>query len=528
MESRDTRGLQRRRLSLGATSAILFACFGAISGPVVNNTAGSCERLAGAALPAATITSTEVVPAGDSRFSAAHSFCRVALRIAPTVDSDIRVEVWLPIGAWNGKFQAVGNGDAAGVISYEAMAEAVDRGYATSSTDTGHIGNSMAFALGHREKYIDFGYRALHEMTLKAKAIVKRFYGTSPRLAYWNGCSQGGRQGITEAARYPADYDAIIAGAPAIDYMELHAARMALNVFVHRSRGSYIPPEKYPAIHKAALDACDAVDGVKDGLIEDPTHCRFDPDAMRCANGDAPSCLTAEQIETARGLYAPITDRSTGRVVAPALLEPGSELDWARLAGPEPLINAIEPFKYVVFQDPKWNWRAFNLVADLPRALQADGGVINFTDPNLEPFFNRGGKLLMYHGWADPQVTPLISVKYFNDVLTAAGDGARGRSIQLYMEPGVSHCWGGNGPDTFDVLSAVDHWMQSGVAPARIVASHLTHAAVDRTRPLCPFPQIATYKGVGSIDAAENFRCAARGTHRRLTDAYTRRLQFHL
>ena len=510
MESRDGRALRRSRLLLAlSSSTVLFALFAAPSRPVVDGASGSCARLAAAGLQETTITSTELVAAGDSRFSAAHSFCRVTLTIAPTIDSDIRVEVWLPVDGWNGRFQAVGNGDAAGVISYQAMARALDRGYATSSTDTGHAGNSMAFALGHREKYIDFGYRAVHQMTVKAKAILTMFYGTAPRVAIWNGCSQGGRQGVTEAARYPADYDAIIAGAPALDYMELHAARMALNVFVHRSLDSYIPPEKYPAIHRAALGACDAADGVKDGSIEDPRHCRFDPGVLRCADGDAPSCLTAEQIETARGLYTPITDRSTGRVVAPALLEPGSELGWARLAGPEPLRNAIEPFKYVVFEDPKWDWRAFNLVADLPRALRTDGGVINLTDPNLKPFFDRGGKLLMYHGWADPQITPLNSVKYFNDVLTAVGDGARGRSIELYMEPGVSHCWGGDGPDTFDAIGAVDQWMESGVAPARIVASHWTDAGVDRTRPLCPFPQVATYKGVGSINAAENFRCAA-------------------
>ena len=216
------------------------------------------------------------------------------MTIAPTADSDIKVEVWLPISGWNGKFQAVGNGDAAGVISYDAMIEAVRRGYATSSTDTGHVGNTMAFALGHRDKYVDFGYRAVHEMTINAKAIVEAFYGTAPVHSYWNGCSQGGRQGITEAIRYPADFDAIIAGAPAITYMQLHALRLALNRFVHRSGDSYIPPEKYPLIHRAALNACDALDGVTDGLIANPSTCRFDPAVLECRNGDDRSCLTAE------------------------------------------------------------------------------------------------------------------------------------------------------------------------------------------------------------------------------------------
>jgi len=509
MNSREVRALQSRRLLLAAVPAMLFVLFAAPSRRVDSAADGSCARLAGLTLPASTITSTELVPAGDSRFSSPHPFCRITVTIAPTKDSDIHVEVWMPARGWNGKFQAVGNGDAAGAISYDAMIAAVSRGFATSSTDTGHVGNSMAFALGHREKYIDFGYRALHEMTLKAKAIVAAFYGVPPARSYWNGCSQGGRQGITEAARYPADYDAIIAGAPAIDYMQLHAARMALSVFVHRSQASYIPPEKYPAIHRAALAACDAADGVTDGLIADPTRCRFDPEVLKCTSGDTPACLTTEQIETARGLYAPITDRATGRVIAAALLEPGSELGWARLAGPEPLTNAVEPFKYVVFQDPKWDWHAFSPAADLQRALQVDAGVINFTDPDLEPFFNRGGKLLMYHGWADQQVTPLGSVQYFNDVVKKVEMDVVGKSIQLYMVPGMNHCQGGVGADNFDKMAAMEGWIAKGVAPEYIVAAHRTNGTPDRTRPLCPYGKIARYTGTGSSDDAANFVCKA-------------------
>jgi len=497
--------------ALLATAASVFSCL--LAPPVRAAAADPCGALAGIRLPAAKITRTEVVPAGRAPFVAARAFCRVLVTIAPTRDSDIKVEVWLPVTGWNGKFEAVGNGDAAGEFSYAEMADAVGRGFATSSTDTGHVGNSMAFALGHREKYIDFAYRSLHEMTLKAKTIVEKFYGRPPRFAYWNGCSQGGRQGITEAARYPSDYDAIIAGAPPTRYMRLDAARMALNVFVHRSAASYIPPEKYPAIHRAALQACDPADGVKDGLIADPTGCRFDPQVLECKTVDGPTCLTAAQVETARGMYAPIADPSTGRVVSPALLEPGSELGWARLAGDEPLRNALEPFKYVVFHDPRWDWHAFRLAEDLPRALEADSGILNFTDPNLNPFFKRGGRLLMYHGWADPQVTPLGSIDYFDEVLKSAGTQARGRSIQLYMEPGVSHCRGGEGPDTFDALDVLERWVQTGRAPAHIVASHWSQSVVDRTRPLCPYPQVATYTGSGSIDSAENFRCEARRPH---------------
>jgi len=507
MDVRSVLATVRRRVCSAVACAALVALF--ITSREVT-AAGTCERLRGLTLAdAGKVTDARAVSPNTAPFFAARAFCRVFVTIAPTADSDIKVEVWLPAAGWNQKFQAVGNGDAAGVISYDAMLEAIRRGYATSSTDTGHVGNTMAFALGHRDKYIDFGYRAVHEMTVNAKAIVEAFYGTAPVHSYWNGCSQGGRQGITEAIRYPRDFDAIIAGAPAIAHMQLHAVRLALNEFVHRSSDSYIPPEKYPAIHRAALNACDALDGVDDGVIATPSRCRFDPAILECRNGDTPSCLTAAQVETARGMYAPIVNPATGRVVSAALLQPGSELGWGRLAGPEPLPNAIEPFKYVVFKNAGWDWRAFRLATDLPQALRVDEGIINRTDPNLQTFFDGGGKLLMYHGWSDPQVPPLATIAYFNAVLKATSDSRRGTAIELYMQPGVNHCWGGDGPDLFDPVGALDQWMRSGRAPARITASHASDNGVDRTRPLCPYPQVAQYTGHGSIDQAENFRCTS-------------------
>jgi len=469
--------------------------------------ATSCTQLRALALSDATIDAAEDVAAHDDAFYAPRAFCRVLVTIAPTPDSDIKAEVWLPSAGWNGKFQAVGNSDAAGAISYDDMIDALRAGYATSSTDTGHVGNSMAFAMGHPEKYIDFGYRAVHEMTIAAKAIVEAFYGAMPAHAYWNGCSQGGRQGVTEAMRFPADYDGIIAGAPAIGHMRLHAARLALNRFVNRATDSAIPPAKYPALHRAAVTACDALDGVVDGLIGNPPACRFDPGVLACTNGDDVSCLTPSQVQTARGLYAPIVDASSGHSIAAPLLQPGSELGWARLAGPEPLINAVEPFKYVVFQNPEWNWRTFSLSTDLPRALEIDAGIIDRLDPNLASFFEAGGKLLLYHGWADPQVPALATIAYFNEVLQTTGESRRGTAIELYLEPGVTHCSGGDGPDQFDAVSALDEWVRSGRAPARITASHMSGETVDRTRPLCPYPLLARYAGHGTVDAAENFVC---------------------
>jgi feruloyl esterase len=415
----------------------------------------------------------------------------------------------MPASGWNGKFQGVGNGGWAGSISYPALAAAVAAGYAAASTDTGHVGNTAAFALDHPEKLVDMGYRAVHEMTVEGRAIVDAYYGSRPSRSVWNGCSQGGRQAITEAERYPADYDAILAGAPAIYNMELHVARVALNALAHRTADSAIPAEKLPMVHDAVLAACDARDGVKDGVIDDPLACDFDPRLLLCKEGDGPSCLTAAQADTMRALYAPIKN-GRGSIVSPPLLQPGTELGWGTLAGPKPLALATEAMQYVVFKDPRWDWHAFNAATDFDIALKADERILGLTDPNLKPFFDRGGKLLMYHGWADPQVPAQNSVRYFTDVVKTTGAAAVGKSIQLYMVPGMGHCAGGAGPDTFDKVGAIESWMATGKAPGQIIASRVKDGKTERTRPLCPYPQVARYKGTGSTDEAANFICNAR------------------
>ena len=368
----------------------------------------SCESLATLALPDAHITTAETVAAGKFQPPAGRSnnvyaslpeFCRVAATLTPSSDSDIKVEIWLPAPErWNGKLQAVGNGGWAGFVSYVSLAQAVAAGYAGASTDTGHVGNTAAFAIGHPEKVVDIGYRAVHEMTVKAKAVVNTYYAAPAKLAIWNGCSFGGRQGITEAQRYPEDFDAIVAGAPAVNWMRLHGARMAINQRAHASEDSYITPDKYPAIHEAMLNACDTSDGVKDGVVEDPTRCRFDPKVLECKGPDKPACLTPGQVETARALYAPLKSAKTGATIFPSLLLPGSEPNWATLAGPDPVSTAFEAFQYVVFKDPTYDVRRFDVDVDLPAAMKMDAGVLDSGSTNLKPFFDRGGKLLMYHG----------------------------------------------------------------------------------------------------------------------------------
>ncbi len=481
--------------------------------------ATSCENLASLTFPDATITGAQLVPAGAfmppggpgrgrgaaDAYKGLPAFCRVTATLKPSSDSDIKVEVWLPSSGWNRKYQAVGNGGWAGVISYSELADALRGGYATSSTDTGHVGGSGSFALGHPEKLIDFGYRSEHEMTLKSKAIITAFYGAAPGLSYWNGCSTGGRQGLKEAQRYPADYDGIIAGAP--------ANRTALALWVASAElkepGAYIPPAKYPAIHQAALAACDAQDGLKDGLIENPAKCKFDPKVIECKGPDSPECLTAPQVDAARKIYENAKNPRTGQTLFPSLAV-GSELGWAVLGGPAPSPIILDQYKYVVYRNPDWDWKTFDFDKDVVRSDEPENVPMNATDPNLTQFFGHHGKLLLYHGWADPNISPYATIQYYRSVVdTMGGEKKTADSIRLFLEPGMGHCGGGEGPNRFDKVGAMEAWVEKGVAPEKIVASHATGGKVDRTRPLCPYPQIARYKGTGSIDDAANFSCAA-------------------
>ena len=485
--------------------------------------AAACDTLAALTLTGATVTRAEIVAAGAfappagrggrgsvrlaSVYKALPAFCRVAATLQPSRDSDIRVEVWMPAAGWNGRFEGVGNGGWAGTIPYGQMAAALVAGYATAGTDTGHTGGTAAFALGHPEKVVDLGYRAVHEMTAAAKTLIDTFYGAPPTFSLWNGCSQGGRQGITAAVRYPDDYDAVIAGAPAVNWMHLHAGRMAVNRFANRTPAAVIPAEKYQLIHKAVLAACDARDAVSDGVLEDPAACGFKPQTLQCRDGDAPDCLTAEQVATAQALYSTLQHPTSGNGVLPGLAA-GSEPGWAVAAGSQPVSTSLDAYRYIVMKDPQWNPARFDPRTDIDRALQADpGDVLGSSSTNLKEFFARGGKLLLYHGWSDAQVTPFNTIDFFNAVVARHGAAVVGTSIQLYMVPGMNHCQGGPGADIFDKRAAIDEWVKSGVAPPHIVASHATAGKIDRTRPLCPYGQVARWNGTGSIDDAASFAC---------------------
>ncbi len=507
--------MKSTRLWVSAFTMVLTAI--AIANPVAASAAVPCESLSSLKLQDASITLAQTVAPGAFALPGARGrqnppiqdlpgFCRVAATLTPTSDSDIKIEVWLPTSNWNGKFQAVGNGGWAGTISYGAMIDALRRGYAASSTDTGHTGGSGSFTLGHPEKLIDFGYRAVHEMTVKAKVIIDSYYGRGPQYSYWNGCSTGGRQGLKEAQRFPDDYDGIIAGAAANPRTRLSAWELWVGQATLKDPATHIPTTMYPMIHQAVLGACDANDGLKDGLISNPPQCRFDPAVLACKSEDGGNCLSPLQVQAAKRIMSSPKD-ARGNEIYPGL-EPGTELGWTVLAGgPQPFLTAADQFKYVVFKDPNWDWRTLQIETDVALADKIDNDTIN-AKPELKAFVESGGKLLMYHGWSDPNVAPRASVNYYNAVVESMG-GAKKNSdwIRLFMEPGVGHCGGGEGPNTFDAIGTLEQWVEQKKAPDQILASHLTGGKIDRTRPLCAYPLIARYKGTGSIDEAANFEC---------------------
>jgi feruloyl esterase len=427
----------------------------------------------------------------------------VQATIAPTSDSVIKVEVWMPASGWNGKFQGVGNGAWLGSITTNALATAIQRGYAAASTDTGHEGSSASFALGHPEKLIDYGYRAVHEMTEKGKAITAAFYDRNAQYSYFVGCSAGGKQAIKEAQMFPADYDGVVAGSPGVNW----SGRALLSVWVGQAQAeNNLPREKWAVLNTAALGACDASDGVKDGVIENPLQCKFDPQVVQCKAGDAADCLTAAQVETARKIYGPVIHNRTKQPIV-AGFSPGSELNWATMGGAQPFGPGLDLFKYVVFSDPNWDFKTLNWDTHVDQTLKASAAM-DALDPNLKPYFDRGGKIISYHGWADPQISPGSTSNYYDSVIkTMGGAGKVQENFRLFMVPGMNHCGGGLGTDQFDMLTALENWVEKKQAPASIPASRVANGQTVRTRPLCPYPQTATYKGSGSTDDAANFAC---------------------
>ena len=500
------------------TAAVVFASFGAWT----RADAATCESLTSLAVPNTTVTLAQIVapgtftqPGRGGRAGAANpfaklpSFCRVAVTLKPSAQSDIKAEVWLPASGWNGKLQVVGNGAFAGSVSYPAMATALAAGYAAASTDTGHTGGA-ANTVVNKEVLTDFAHRAIHETTVAAKKVVDAFYGGAPKLSYFNGCSTGGRQALTEAQRYPDDFDGIIAGDAAAHGLNLAFGQLWFYQAMSKNPASLIPREKSALMHSAVLAACDAGDGAKDGVLENPMACRFDPKVLACKDpstalgtSDTSTCLTPEQVEAAQKIYGGAKNTRTGTQVFPGL-EVGSEANWS----PVPVGYAVDLFKYVVFKNPNWDPNTLNFNGHYALTAENEFKILDADNPDLTPFFRSGGKLLMYHGWSDPGIPARSSVSYYESARAKTGRAAD-ESLRLFMVPGMGHCGGGQGVNTFDFVAPLDQWVSSGKPPATIPASRVTNGKVERTRPLCAYPQFAVYTGSGSLDDAANFACRA-------------------
>jgi feruloyl esterase len=511
----------------------------------------SCEALAQMAVPNTKVISAQLVAAGalappaglpawmigdPAFYKTLPAFCRVTLQDKPTADSDIQIEVWLPASGWNGKFRGQGNGGFAGQIDFRSLAAAVLQGYATAGTDTGHAadGGDASWALGHPEKIIDFGHRAIHEMTVNGKAIAKAFYGESPKRAYFAACSNGGRQALMEAQRYPDDYDGILAGAPANFWTHLLADAISDAQATTNDPASYIPSSKVPAIANAVLAACDANDGVKDGILNDPRTCHFDPATITCKQGDADSCLTAPQVTALKKLYDGARD-SHGKLLYPGKMPGGEEGPggwplWT--TGPAPAKALLFVFGYgyfanMVYGDPAWDFHKANLDESVKVSDEKFAGILNAVEADMKAYKARGGKLIIYHGWSDAAISPENAINYYESVVKKMGKPESDAFLRLYMVPGMQHCGGGPGPDDFgefgvsrindpqhNISLALENWVEKGEAPGTVIASKANGfgpaAKVTMTRPLCAYPQVAKYKDSGDTNDAANFVCSAR------------------
>jgi tannase/feruloyl esterase/alpha/beta hydrolase family protein len=474
----------------------------------------SCEQLASTTLPNATITAARVYPAGEftsrpaARAFQIPSFCRVLVTATPTPDSDIKVEVWIP-DTWNGKLLGTDNGGFSGAINYAALAGAITKGYAAVSTDTGHTGDQMDFGIGHPEKIVDWAYRSVHEMTTIAKTVIERGKGRAPARSYFSGCSTGGQQALSEAQRYPADYDGIIAGDPGNNRINLIYGFLWSWLATHDTDGTPIlPSAKLSPLANAAVATCDKDDGLEDGLIGDPRTCRFDPSVLACNGSETDACLAPRQIEAVKKVYAGAKTKN-GQQLYPGWVR-GSEAGWGTyITNPkEPVRIAL--FRGWVFQDPSWDPRSFDWDTDVA-TVNAKYPFLNAMATDYRAFKARGGKLIMYTGLADPVTSPLDTFAYYESVAKAMGGLDATRSFyRFFPAPGMAHCGGGPGPNTFDALAAIEAWIEKGAVPDSIPASHVTNGQVDRTRPLCAYPAVARYNGSGSIDDRANFTCVVR------------------
>jgi feruloyl esterase len=494
----------------------------AAQAPSLNTAKDRCTALAGQKIGGATIAKADflVTGAATSIFGTKTpvDICRLSAEIAPTVGSNIKMNVWLPV-SWNGKMLGFGGGGFNGGLTIDGLLiiRPSKDGYAGFATDAGHdVGDGGAkWALRNPEKIVDFAHRANHLGTVASKAILSAFYGTDVSHSYFIGCSNGGRDALMLAQRYPEDYDGIVAGAPANSWTALMSAFARNGEVTRLSAGVDSLGPKLKLVHDAAVRKCDALDGAQDSLISNPGKCRFDPVVLQCKAETGPSCLSRPEVSAFRSIYKG-TRTADGKLIMPGF-PPGSELEWSTwFTSPKGQATGMaeEFYRYMVYDDPDWDRMRFALDRDYPVAKQRMAEIIDATNNNLRPFMKHGGKLLMYHGWDDPAIPAGNSIRYFETARATLGRQAN--QMQLFMVPGMAHCGGGTGPSSLDALGALDKWVQTGTAPEQMIAAKYQDDKLAfvglatkpiQTRPVCAWPRTPRYKGSGSITEAVNFRC---------------------
>jgi feruloyl esterase len=493
----------RRALS---AASIPCLCLYSLSGLAQSSRllATTCDDLGNLALERGRVASAELMPEGpftEQTFGRGGGqpqpipeHCRVRMVLTPTADSNINVELWLPTENWNGKFMAVGNGGWAGSIQgYGAMQDALRRGYATAGTDTGHSaadGPAGTWALGHPEKIIDFAYRAMHDMTVKSKRVIAEFYEPALEYSYYSGCSTGGRQGVMAAQRYPGDFDGIIAGALANRHLQMHTSGVLLGILPTLNPDERITPEVADTINSAVMAQCDTLG---EGFLNNPRQCSVDFSSLD---------LTPGQLKSVERFYNGIRTSDGWLLFSGQAM--GNPIPPMQGLNGEPNAMAFDSIRILGFQDPDYDWRDFDLDRDLP-TMVANAGFVDATDPDLRAFKAHGGKLLLYAGWGDTGISPENTIYYYESVVEELGAGQQDW-MRLFLAPGMGHCGGGPGVNTFETINALEQWREHGLAPDELMGSN---PRTGLERPLCPYPEYAEYDGSGDLNDAGNWSCRA-------------------
>jgi hypothetical protein len=541
------------RSLLATLVAILVLAAVSGCGVPPSSEATRCENLRNLRLDHIALVAVRTVPAGREiqwktaligiPFIKVPPSCRITAISTPTPDSRINIEIWMPLDRWNGRFQGIGNGGFAGSIDTLTLALVLGKGYVGAATDTGHESSDRdgSWALGHIEKLRDYGYRAIHETAVLSKVLIAAVYGKPATHSYFVGGSNGGREGLMEAQRFPEDYDGIIAGCPALDPTDTIPLWAWTQQRLLEDPGAYIPANKLDAVAAAVVAKCDAQDGVRDGILDNPAACQFDPAVLACRGTESERCLTAPQVQALHQIYSgPPQSVATDPLWG---FQPGGELgglgwkDWLTGARPEESIEyhySLEFYRYMVYDDPQWTLSQFQLARDRDAVRRRLGPIMDATSADLTKFKARGGKLILFHGWNDPALPAAMTPDYYRRVQEQMGPEQSSDFVRLYMVPGMQHCFGGPGPNAFgqvppagdadprhNISAALEHWVETGKPPSEIIAAKYENdlkalIAPDssqplRTRPICAYPQVARWTGTGSTDIAENFTCVSPG-----------------